>query len=68
MSDENQVSIEKESLTLYQTDNTEPTVSEVQTNILEPEKINETSSENDSANLSAEKAKYSEETSLKPSK
>ena len=51
------MSIEKESLTYYQTDNTEPTVSEVQTNILEPEKINVTSSENDSANLSAEKSK-----------
>ena len=64
MSDENQVSIEKESLTYYQTDNTEPTVSEVQTNILDSEKINVLSSEIDCALPSAEKAKDSKQTSL----
>ena len=65
MSDKNQVSIEKESLTKSKTDNTEPTVFEVQINVLEPEKINVPSSENDYANLSAEKAKDSKEPSLK---
>ena len=56
-------SIEKESLTKSKTD-TEPIVSEVQTNILECEKINVLSSENGSAILSEEKAKDSEETTL----
>ena len=68
MSDKNHKSIEKESLTYSQTDNTKTTVSEVQTNILEPEKINVPSSKIDSANLSAEKAKDSQETSLNPPK
>ena len=57
-------SIEKESLINSKTDNTEPTLSEVQTNKLESEKINIPSSENDSANISVEKEKDTEETSL----
>ena len=52
------------SLTNSQTDNTEPTVSEVQTNILDSEKINVLSSEIDDALLFAEKAKDSKQTSL----
>ena len=55
-------------MTKSKTDNTEPKVSEVQTNILESEKINVTSSENDSAILAVGKAKDSEETTLKPKK
>ena len=64
----NQESIEKESLTKSKTDNTEPTVSEVQTNILESEKINVLSSENSFANLSVEKAKDSAGAELIPPK
>ena len=66
--DNNQMPIEKESLTQSKTDNTDTTVSEVQTNILESEKINIPSSKIDSALLSAKKAKDSEETSLNPPK
>ena len=51
--------MKNESLTKSKTDNTEPTVSEVQTNILESEKINEPSSENDSASIFTGKTKYS---------
>ena len=68
MSDKNQGSIEKESLTKSKTDYTEPTVSEVQKHILESEKINVTSSVNDSVTVFAGKAKYSEETTLIPLK
>ena len=50
-------SIEKESLTNSQTDNTEPTASEDPTTILESQKINVPSSENDCANFSAEQEK-----------
>ena len=52
--DNNQMIIEKELLTKSKTD-TETTVSDVQTNILESEKINVPSSEIDSALLSIEK-------------
>ena len=61
-------SIEKESLNKSKTDNTGLTVSQDKTAILEFEKINELSSENDSDNLSVEKAKDSEETTLEPPK
>ena len=64
----NQESIEKKQLNKSKTDNNEPTVSEVQTNILKSEKINIPSSENDSANLAVEKEKDSKETTLIPPK
>ena len=66
--DNDQMSIEKDSLTESKTDNTEPTVSDVQTNILESKKTNVSSSEIDSALLSAAKAKDSDGTSLNPLK
>ena len=55
-------------MTESKTDNTEPIVSNVQTNILESEKINVPSSEIDYALLSVWKAKDSDGTSLNPQK
>ena len=60
--------IEKELLINAQADNTDPTVSDVQTNMLEYEKINVPSSVIYFVLLSAEKAKDYDEISLSPPK
>ena len=52
----------------FQIDNTEPTLSKVQTNKLESEKINVLSSEINSFNLSVEEEKDSAATELIPTK
>ena len=68
MNDNNQMSIEKNSLNESKTDSSEHTVFDVQTNILESEKINVSSSENDTAILFTGKTEYSNGTLLNPPK
>ena len=62
--DTGEESTEKEPSSKSKIYDTEPRISELQTNILESDKINVPSSDKDSANLSAEKEKDTEETSL----
>ena len=68
MNDNNQMSIEKNSLNESKTDSSEHIVFDVQTNILESEKINVSYSENDTAILFTGKTEYSNGTSLNPPK